>query len=222
LKCKYRFLLYNIEINKGAKIMDYKNTRFSFLQDDCISEFGQENGTKIYNQACQLLTSMLDNADYRNNESIKEHIVKNMFPIIAYYLTLQDNGYSKEEAYNLTLQETQKAAHIQKEKNNSLSRLPFAYSIFKLFIKGIIKKRYPIEGWDTEWVRFDKKEIHMNFKRCIYSDLTNHYGCPELCTVFCKNDIVTFEGYEPKIYFDRNGTLAEGADCCDFHFIRGK
>ncbi|MPM86734.1 hypothetical protein SDC9_133825 [bioreactor metagenome] len=28
----------------------------------------------------------------------------------------------------------------------------------------------------------------MNFKRCIYADLTAHYGCPELCTVIAQFD----------------------------------
>ena len=179
-------------------MMNYKNTHFPFLQEDCITEFGQETGTEIYSQACERLTSMLENADYRNNESIKEHIVKNMFPMIAYYLTLQGHGYSKEEAYSLTLKETQKAAHIEKDKNATLAKLPFAYKLFKLFSKGVIKKKYPIEGWETEWVRFDDKEIHINFTSCIYLDMTTNYGCPELCTVFCKNDTVTFSGYEPR------------------------
>lgn len=202
--------------------MDYTNTYFAFLQEDCISEFGNEKGTKIYNQACERLNSMLENADYRNNESIKIHIVKNMFPTIAYYLTLQAQGYSKEEAYSLVLKETQKAAHIQKKKNESLAKLPFVYKIFKFSIKGIMKKMYPIEGWETEWIRFDNQEIHMNLNRCIYAELTAKYDCPELCTVFCKNDIVTFSGYEPKIHFVRSGTLAEGDACCDFHFIRNR
>lgn len=203
-------------------MMDYKNTHLNFLQDDCISEFGQENGIKIYNQACELLTSMLADADYRSNESIKTHIEKNMFPTIAYYLTLQKQGYSKDEAYRLTLKETQKAAHIQKKRNEALAKIPFAFKLFKLSIKGVIKKMYPTEGWETEWIRFDNEEIHMNFKRCIYVDLTAQYGCSELCTVFCKNDIITFEGYEPKIHFTRNGTIADGDICCDFHFMRGR
>lgn len=142
--------------------------------------------------------------------------------MIAYYLTLQDQDYSKEEAYGLALKETQKMAHILKNKNETFAKLPFAYKIFKLFSKGVIKKMYPADGWEIEWVKFDNKEIHMNFKTCIYLKLTTQYGCPELCTVFCENDIVTFSGYEPKIHFVRNGTLAEDAACCDFHFIRGK
>ncbi|GHV70859.1 hypothetical protein AGMMS49928_20290 [Spirochaetia bacterium] len=201
--------------------MDYKNTRLAFLQEDCISEFGQETGTKIFNRSCELLTSMFADADYQNNESIKEHMATNMFPTIAYYLTLQEHGYSKEDAYNLTLQKTQKAANIRKNKNAAFGKLPFAYTIFKIFVKGIMKKSYPVEGWETEWVRFDNKEVHLNFKRCIYKNITAQHGCPELCTVFCQNDTTAFAGYEPKIHFERSGTLAEGAACCDFHFIRG-
>jgi hypothetical protein len=201
--------------------MDYKNTRLAFLQEDCISEFGLETGTKIYTRSCELLTSMLANADYRGNEGIKEHMAANMFPTIAYYLTLQEYGYSKKDAYSLTLTETQKAANIQKNKNSVLGKLPFAYTLFKSFAKGIMKKNYPVEGWETEWVKFNNKEIHFNFKRCIYLEMTAQYGCPELCTVFCKNDTAAFSGYEPKIHFERRGTLAEGAACCDFHFVRG-
>lgn len=207
--------------NRGT-IMNYKNTRFAFLYDDCISEFGQEAGTKIYNQACARLASMLENADYRNRASIKKHIVTNIFPVIAYYLALQDQGYSKEEAYALTLNVTKKMANLLKSKNEALAKLPFAYKLFKSFSKYVIKKEYPIEGWMIEWVRFDNEEIHINFKSCIYMELSTHFGCPELCTVFCKNDTVTFSGFEPKIHFMRSGTIAEGAACCDFHFIRGK
>lgn len=202
--------------------MNYTKTSLFFIQDDCRNIFGQENGTKIYNQACEYFLSMLADADYRNNKSIKTHIEKYMFPTIAYYLTLQANGYSKDQAYNLTLKETQKSAHIYKKRYEVIARLPFAYQIFKLFIKGIMKKSFPIEGWNIEWIRFDNKEIHMNINRCIYLELTTKLGCSELCSVFCKNDNVTLAGLEPKIRFKRSGTLAEGNACCDFYFIHGE
>ena len=46
----------------------------------------------------------------------------------------------------------------------------------------------------------DYKETHISF---LYDDLVKEYG------------------NEPKIRFERAGTLGEGADCCDFHFIHG-
>jgi hypothetical protein len=202
--------------------MDYKNTHFLFLKDDCINDVGKETGIKIYNQSCNLLTSMLEEADYRNNKSIKIHFVQNMFPIIAYYKTLLEHNYTEENAYNLALKISQKAAHIQKDKNKSFSKFPFAYKIYKAFVKNVMKKKYPEVGWETEWILCNNNEIHFNFKTCIYVDMTTKYNCSKLCTVFCKNDNIVFSGYEPKILFKRNGTIAEGSPNCDFHFLNGQ
>ena len=72
-----------------------------------------------------------------------------------------------------------------------------------------------------EWKRHDCKEIHFDIVCCIYKEMCEKYHCPELCRVFCQSDITAFAGYRPKIRFERSGTIGEGANCCDFHFIRG-
>jgi len=53
--------------------MDYNKTHFHFLEEDCINEFGNENGKKIYDLSCTRLSSTLEKADYRKNDIIKEH-----------------------------------------------------------------------------------------------------------------------------------------------------
>lgn len=202
--------------------MNYQNTNLGFLQMDCIKIFGEEKGNKIFNETCQTYYSLLQSINQQdNNESIKMHIEKNMFPTIAYYLALQKFGYTKDEAYEFVLNETQKAALIKQKKNKALGKMPFAYRIFKLFFKKVMRKNFPNEGWQIEWKKFDSKEIHINFTKCLYVDYTSKYGCPELCSVFCKNDIVSFEGYKPKIDFRRTQTLANSEQYCDFHFYNG-
>ena len=99
--------------------------------------------------------------------------------------------------------------------------MPFTYGLFKMFAKSLLKKKYPIVGFTVEWKRNDSNEIHFDIARCLYRDMCEKYCCPELCTVFCQSDITAFSGYEPKIRFERAGTLGEGADCCDFHLIHG-
>ena len=42
----------------------------------------------------------------------------------------------------------------------------------------------------------------------------------ELCQIYCENDNIAFSGLLPKIRFERAGTIGEGAECCDFHFIK--
>lgn len=65
-------------------------------------------------------------------------------------------------------------------------------------------------------------EIHFDLHRCIYNDLTKEYEFPELCTVFCENDDIAFNGLMPKIRFERNGTLGQGMNKCDFHLINNR
>ena len=38
-----------------------------------------------------------------------------------------------------------------------------------------MKKNFPDEGFETEWIRCDKSEIHFDLHRCIYNDLTKEY-----------------------------------------------
>ncbi|WP_082853633.1 L-2-amino-thiazoline-4-carboxylic acid hydrolase [Clostridium coskatii] len=53
-------------------------------------------------------------------------------------------------------------------------------------------------------------------------ETAKRYNCPELCTVFCANDITTFQGYRPNIIFERQGTIGQGQKVCDFHLKNGK
>lgn len=134
---------------------------------------------------------------------------------------LIENDFTQEEALMIAHKEIQHHARNMAEENAKLKKMPFTYGLFKMFAKSHMKKKYPIEGFTVEWKRNDSNEIHFDIVRCLYRDMCEKYCCPELCTVFCQSDITAFSGYEPKIRFERAGTLGEGADCCDFHFIHG-
>lgn len=94
--------------------------------------------------------------------------------------------------------------------------------MYRLFVKSVMKKKFPHKDWNIEWVRCDEREIHFDLTRCIYKDLCDAEGCPELCAVFCENDDIAFGGLMPKIRFERSGTLGKGSDRCDFHFIKNR
>ena len=86
-----------------------------------------------------------------------------------------------------------------------MSKMPFTYLMYRLAVKGVMKKNFPDEGFETEWIRCDKTEIHF-----------------DLHTVFCENDDIAFNGLMPKIRFERNGTLGQGMNKCDFHLINNR
>ena len=191
---------------------------FKNLKSICTQKYGNEKGLCIYNKSEENFQKMRNEADYRNSDMIKWHMTKNIFPVLAYYMSLLEYGFSTENAYKNALEETQKQAMIWKKKNEILGKIPFFYYLLKAACKKAMNKNYPNEGWETEWVRYDHKEIHFNLKRCVYFEVTSQYGHPELCTVFCFNDTTSFSGYLPKVKFERSGTIGEGKKLCDFHF----
>lgn len=165
---------------------------------------------------------MLSDAEYRHNEQIRWHMQMNLLPGIAIYLALLDHIADREKAIDLTDEVFEVARIRNQRKNKLLGALPFGYALFKHFAPAIIARQYPEEGWRKRWVRKDKGEICFEMKTCIYLETTTAYGCPELCPLFCKNDDVVLAGFGPRIVFKRTGTLAEGSDCCDFHFCNGR
>lgn len=200
--------------------MYFEKTNFRDLEKVCIQKYGQDEGKLIFEEAEKLLKQYLEKADYRNSEAVKWHMMQNIFPILAYYKALLLNGMSKEEAYKDVLDQTQRQALVKKLQNKRLSHLPGFYHIFRIGVKRVMSKQYPEAGWETKWVTNNAKKVEFHLKRCVYYETVTAYGCPELCTVFCKNDVTAFSGYMPKIAFKRNGTIAEGKKMCDFHFIK--
>ena len=139
---------------------------------------------------------------------------------MAYYKALFAEGYGKDESLNFVRKETRKTAEMKKDTMAKMARLPFTYSIYRMFVKKFMAKNFPPVGWKTEWVRCDGHEIHFNLHSCIYWEMCRKYECPELCVVYCESDNISFSGLLPKISFNRNGSLGAGSDCCDFHFLK--
>ena len=197
------------------------DTKLFFLKEDCINHFGKGKGIKIFSAAEAIYAKLCAAADYKNNKAIRFHLTMNLYPTMAYYKALRQVGYEEAEALVLVRKETARAAEAKKKKQAGIAKLPCTYLLYRLLVKAVMKKNFPASGWETEWVRRDGKEIHFNLKRCIYTDLCDAEGCPELCPVYCANDDITFSGLLPKIRFEREGTLGRGAACCDFHFVKG-
>lgn len=129
---------------------------------------------------------------------------------------------SKKEAYDHCLAISKIYALSKRASNERLGRNPLGFLLFKLFCKKVMDKGFPKEGWKVVWKERSFKRIAFEMHSCIYCEMTKAFGCSELCSVFCQNDIITFAGFEPTIYFRRKGTLAEGNPICDFTFFNGK
>lgn len=201
--------------------MDYKETDINFLYDDLIKEYGNEQGKWLYALMCKKFANLCEKEMKSESHEINEHVFERLLPTISMYLTLIENDFTQEEALMIAHKEIQHHANNMAKENSKLKKMPFTYCFFKMFAKSHMKKKYPIEGFTIIWKKHNYSEIHFDIVRCIYKEMCEKYCCFELCKVFCQSDITAFAGYEPKIKFERLGTMGEGADYCDFHFIHG-
>lgn len=202
--------------------MTLKESNLFFLREDCLRTFGEEKGDRLYRRTEERYQKLMGQTDDRGSVAVRSHLQSNLFPALSYYQILRDDGMDEEQALAHVRRETQRAAGIKRDRMKRLARIPFAYTVYRLAVKGYMRKNFPAEGWETRWVRRDAGEIHFDLHRCLYWEVTRQYGCPELCTVYCENDIIAFSGLMPGIRFERSGTLGQGAVCCDFHFIRSR
>lgn len=202
--------------------MRISETTFSFLEKDCMTTFGSKKGRELFQKTETIYQNLLQEVSDRGSKAVKEHLEQKLLPPVAYYKALQSEGIPQEEALEIVREESRKAANQKREKMKGLARLPFAYLVYRLSVKGYMKKNFPAEGWRTQWVECSGKEIHFDLHSCLYWETVNALGCPELCSIYCENDEIAFSGLLPKIRFERAGTLGCGARCCDFHFINEK
>lgn len=201
--------------------MTLKESKFYFLQDDCCEEFGTEAGMERYQKTEQRYQALQDEYQKAQNPAIREHLLRNLFPPLAYYQTLRSDGFSQQAALELVEKETEKAALEKKTAMESMTKLPFTYLMYRLFVKKFMAKNFPTEGWDTQWLERSGTSIRFHLNRCLYWDICQKEGCPELCQVYCKNDDIAFAGLLPKIRFERSQTFGTGGTCCDFCFRKG-
>ena len=82
--------------------MRINETPFAFLPDDCIREFGEEKGRKIYLEADDIFSKLEAEADYKDNEAIRNHMQMKLLPPMAYYKALLSEGYDKDHHWILS------------------------------------------------------------------------------------------------------------------------
>ena len=115
--------------------MTLKESKFYFLQDDCCEEFGTEAGMERYQKTEQRYQALQDEHQKEQNPAIREHLLRNLFPPLAYYQTLLSDGFSQQAALEFVEKETEKAALQKKAAMKSMTRLPFTYLMYRLFVK---------------------------------------------------------------------------------------
>lgn len=189
---------------RRSKHIDYFNTLDDSLKKQILDRIDQLVIEE--NKYC-------DNGNY-------DHLC-NIFSAIAIYETLQNNGYSEVEAFDITGNEMYRYIQKEKELFQKLSYRKLFWPLMKIIVP-IGFRLGSGTGWKFKWFKSNNSnEYYFETHECIYQKIFKDRNLVKLGPMFCKCDIINY-GELNNIDFIRKGTLCYGDDKCDFKFVRYK
>jgi hypothetical protein len=187
---------------------------------DLILKFGSEKGAIIHQNALAKYEELLGARKIQTNQVLDRHLIYMILPPLALYESLLSSGLEKPQALetidHLQDESLQKSAKALAR----LGHLPFFYTIFRKMIPKNTKQIYPPEGWDIHWIENSNRRIAYDVNRCFIHEIFKSYGREELTYLICKTDDIMHTNISPSIRWERTKTIGNGADICDFRFIR--
>lgn len=102
--------------------MDYKETDLNFLYDDLSREYGKKQAELLYSLMCQKYTDLCKYEIRFENDEMNEHIFNRILPTIGVYITLIENGFTKEKALAVAHEEIQRNANYKTSLDKGTQR----------------------------------------------------------------------------------------------------
>ncbi|MBT3339123.1 MAG: L-2-amino-thiazoline-4-carboxylic acid hydrolase [Anaerolineae bacterium] len=153
-------------------------------------------------------------------KALEKHFGENILPTLALYLVLKEKD--AEGALVLTEKITNEMYDIGRKWMAFFGRFPFFYWLIQKMTPGMMKRIFPPEGWDVEWLEGSKKQVAFNMHTCFYLNSLTEYNAAELTPIFCGLDDLIYDEVSPHLLWKRTGTLGHGDTYCDFRFINPK
>ena len=200
--------------------MVYEKTELNFLERDCLLQFGDKDGARIFRRASKLYAELVVTTDYGKDAALEKQLKGLVYPVIAYYKTLLAEGYREPNALGLVRTEVDKAAKNCGEILGAQTRRFFPFHAFKRNIRKFMASKFPAGDWVCTEPKTRGGRISFQVKQCLYYTVARKFGCPELCPVFCDYERIAFKGLGPKIVCERDGELATGHEVCRFGFLK--
>jgi len=137
---------------------------------------------------------------------------------IALYEVLQQHGRTEEEAFEIISTEMWK--QLTPGTFRKLARCRWFMPVMKKLLPFGFRHGSGV-GWRYDWHLDEdpKDRFHFECRECLYRHIFGERGLMKLGAMFCHSDVINF-GELPYTDFRRTGTLCQGADCCDFDFVR--
>ena len=175
----------------------------------------EENGINrfVFSEAfCSCLDEFLN--EHRNDNPVLRDEEENyILPAIAAYQTLKQFSPNAYRIFReMWLEGAEKgAAYLQGKAKDE--------AFLSAWCKSVTPKNEDAGAFLFRIEKSEPCETEYHVLRCPYVALCNAYSCPEIVTVFCDSDDISFGNIHPRMEWRRSRTIGRGDDICDFHYV---
>lgn len=198
--------------NTARKLLEAKKYRPLIVT--LAERFGSDEMAAIWVEAEQRLDGYLATTQSLSKGE-RTHAEGFVYPMCALYLTIADHC-SRDEAFAIISTFMRETALRKGEALQKALKVPGAGRAFMRAFGILGAKLFGNDaGFEQKMYASTGSYLRMDILACPYLRHATAAGAPEIAPLFCANDDYVY-GDLPGIAFRRTGTLANGADRCDF------
>ena len=177
-------------------------------------EWNEEDRTLLVNKMDVLIR---ENSQYTDSKNYG--FLCNLLTSLAIVQVLEGKGMLRKDAQKYAADAMYKFIEPQIESMKKLASHGWFVRFLKLTMPLKFKKTLGY-GWDVEFPKCGKNEFSMITHKCIFRQIFEKYGMPEMTAIFCKVDDILYSNL-PRADFLYTQQIGTGGTKCDYTF-RGK
>ena len=180
---------------------------------DLYKEWDEEDRALLIDKMNVLL---FENSQYTDSKNYG--FLCNLLTSLAIVQVLESKGMPRKEAEQYTADAMYKFIEPQIKSMKKLASNGWFVRFLKLTMP--MKFRNTLGyGWDVEFPKCGRDEFSMITHKCIFHQIFEKYGMPELTAIFCKVDDILYSDL-PRADFLYSQQIGNGGTMCDYKFRR--
>lgn len=180
---------------------------------DLYKEWDEENRALLIDKMNVLL---FENSQYTDSKNYG--FLCNLLTSLAIVQVLESKGMPRKEAEQYTADAMYKFIEPQIKSMKKLASNGWFVRFLKLTMP--MKFRNTLGyGWDVEFPKCGRDEFSMITHKCIFHQIFEKYGMPEMTAIFCKVDDILYSDL-PRADFLYSQQIGNGGTMCDYKFRR--
>lgn len=180
---------------------------------DLYKEWDEEDRALLIDKMNVLL---FENSQYTDSKNYG--FLCNLLTSLAIVQVLESKGMPRKEAEQNTADAMYKFIEPQIKSMKKLASNGWFVRFLKLTMP--MKFRNTLGyGWDVEFPKCGRDEFSMITHKCIFHQIFEKYGMPEMTAIFCKVDDILYSDL-PHADFLYSQQIGNGGTMCDYTFRR--